>query len=276
MAVLVEQSVDPEKLFREIIGQPGESRNKAVETLAQYGVVVAPHSIADFRRKAHYYDGDRTKNKFALRVFEQKDDATAKIEHYANIGKVGLELRECLGHQVNHPKRYNSRHLKSRIAAEHDIPLVDLSKRLRAIRTDVCISEMKEPRGWMFPMFKEAADEYLNAFTGADPNPYVEKLDREWDRRTIGDFYRVFYEISRQGIGSWITSEVFFINGYYEQLKNEDRTLSVFDKEAVESFIGGRAVSYAKSLRRNLGVPMDDSTLSVHVHVLTSKFRQGS
>lgn len=258
-------------LFRELIGESGQSRTDAQAALAKHGVTVAAHTIANFRRKQYNYDGNRTITRLNYDLFREEDNPTAKIKHYLTIGQTGVELRKP---QKRRPHRLSSNGLVEGIAEKLGLTYVELKRRLRAIRIDICASERMEPDQRVKPMFLDAVDEYVKAYTkpvNSDLNEQVLAISRKWHSSTIGDFYRILYqETSGSGISTWVPYELEFIRDYYQMLGEGQPKLSPFDRFALEAMIKGQATKYAADLREWTGILVEDGVIYSHVGVLTS------
>lgn len=258
-------------LFRELIGERGQSRTAAQAALAEWGVPVQIGSIPSFRNKRHDYDGNRTMARLDYSLFKKIGAANAKIEHYLDIGQTGEDLKKP---QKIRPHRLSGEGLAKSIAEQLGLSGIEFSRQLRAIRLDICASERMEPDQRVVLMFLDMANEYINAHTkpaNADVNKRVKAISENWDSLTIGDFYRTFYrETYGSGISTLGPYETGFIRDYYQMLRGEQSRLSPFDRYALEAMITGQASKYAEDLRNWTGIPIDDSIIYSHVGVLAA------
>lgn len=257
-------------LFRELIGESGQSRKDAVTAFAKLGVLVAPSTIVGYRHKRRPYDGNGAIARLGYSLFREEGDPTAKIQHYLNIGQTGVDLREP---QKIRPHRLSSNGLVVGIAEKLGLTRIELDRHLRAIRVDICTSEAIEPDQRVKPMFSDAVDEYVKAYTkpvNSDLNDRVLTIYRRWRSSTIGNFYRILHqETSRAGISAWMPYELGFIRDYYQMLGEGQPRLSPFDRFSLEAMIDRETAEYAELLRTRMDIPIDFGVICSHVRVLT-------
>lgn len=258
-------------LFRELIGENGQSRAAAQEALARLGILVVKGTIPNYRKRGRPWDGNRAIARLNCYLFRQKDDPTAKIEHYSKIGQAGVELRKP---QKKRPHRLSPDGLGEGIATQLGLTTSELSRHLRALRVDICTTERMEPYQKVESMFSGVVEEYISAYTNppnADANGRVKAIGEKWDGSTIGNFYRLLYsETSGSGIATWVSYEVRFIRDYYQMLREEHPKLSPFDRSALEAVIRADCIKYAAVLRRWTGILIDEDVIYSHVGILTA------
>jgi len=150
---------------------------------------------------------------------------------------------------------------------------MEVNRRMRAIRLDICYGENMEPDQRIGSMFSDRVNEYVDSYTkpeNSEVNGRVKIMGERWDGLTIGSFYRTLYEETYgAGIATWVPYEAEFIRDYYQMLGKGERKLSPFEHFALNVMMQGRVAKCVEELREQTGILVEDTVIYSHLGVLT-------
>lgn len=259
---------------------PRGVRKPMLEAIEAKGVTVHPNFVADLR------EGRKSGAK-TLRRLESAEvtDASKKDQFFADVCARALALR------THNQDRQRAHLFKSdgyveEIARTQQPPLKTWVMELlvRAMRTDMLLTQTATPNTELEKAFKRIAETYLKAKQGMPPSklqreagPFI-ALDESWDHQTMEDFYRKFYEhIPRRGIGTWVPYEMEALSLFYTQQLVAGSPLTPFDKSVLEFHKGKSDVSgkkykdalLAQQVRNVTGIGVNYQVIERHRNLLT-------
>lgn len=129
-----------------------------------------------------------------------KKSVAKKDHYYLMLAVEGLALRNIgRGHRSKSTPRYSSRGFITNLAAQLTVDGSTVNRCFRAIRTDIVEAELNSDEGFKTEEFLPYVEHYINSYTtGGRASKRIERLDVAWDRKTLSDFYRLYYEVANQ------------------------------------------------------------------------------
>ncbi len=212
-------------------------RKPMLDAIRAKGIEVHPNFVADLREKRK--SGSKT-----LRRIESSEvvDASRKNQFY------NIVCSRALGFRTYNQDRHRAHLFKSdgyveEIARTQEPSLETWVMELlvRAMRTDMVLTQIHTPNQELEEVFKRIAETYLKAKRDMPPSklqrdagPFI-ALDEAWDHHTMADFYRKFYaHVPRRGIGTWVPYEMEALSLFYSKQMGLGNRLTPFDRSILE------------------------------------------
>lgn len=242
---------------------PKGVRKPMLEAIEARGVKVHPNFVADLR------EGRRSGAK-TLRRLESAEvtDASKKNQFFADVCARALNLRTY--NQDRHRAHlFKSDGYVEEIARTQQ-PVLEtwiMELLVRAMRTDMSLTQTGTPNIELEEAFKRIAETYLRAKQDMPPSklqrdagPFI-ALDESWDHQTMEDFYKKFYEhVPRRGIGTWVPYEMEALSLFYTQQLTAGSPLTPFDRSILEFHKGKSDVPGERYKDARLAQQVRDAT----------------
>ena len=252
------------------VSEHSTSRAFILKSLKERGIDITPTTISRLR-------GGSTSGRKSVRRLKgseilRQGNVTSKDNFYLDIAELGVAIRTYPDWGGN---RLTSVGFTETIAETLGINDQILRRGFRAMRVDLVLEELANPNWDLLSFFRPVAEEYISAYTigPRGPSKNVVKLDSEWDRKTVGGFYRALYKnlVTPSALRIWPPYEVEVLRGFYRQRISLNSRISFFDRLVIESDLfnvpEGRLES---TIRVNTGIKYDPYVTYNHLNVLVN------
>lgn len=250
------------------IGIPIKDRSvpgaQIVELLAGNGVMVGRDAIYSVR------SGRKTGNRIGARLEMTEilgSNSGRKDNFYEQIADVGTLVRA-----TNEAGHYSTVGFARRIAEEMDLGEPDVSRCLRAMRTELVLSETRDEAPPMKDLFREVAEEYIGHYRSGYPSsPAIRDIDAMWSRDSIEEFYRACAVAmsAPHSLRTWMPYEIDVLQEFYKERKAMGSPVSVFDRLTLEKNINGSPITALTSqIRMETSIPYDQVVHFTHTNAL--------
>jgi len=233
-----------------------------VNSFAQKGVRLHPHTV--HRLRADTTSGDRLAMKLDMSE-ALKRDASKKDKLYYDIAAQGKKVR-----QVNGQRRYQGKGFTEAIAEELHMESQDVRRSLRAMRADIVLSEACGEIPFL-DEFRLTAEQYLYDFTvGWSASRVVKKINQEWKRDSIREFYGTFYRLAETAttLRTFPPYEMDTMESYYKERLESGSRLSELDKLTLSKNATGSRLDSLVDAVRSTGIPYDGVVHYAHTNAL--------
>lgn len=238
------------------------SERAVVERFKGKGVVMHPKTT--YRLREDKTSGERLTRRLDM-AEALKGNASKKDRFYHAIAVQGQQVRK-----VNGQGRYAGRGFMDAIADDLKINPQDARRSLRAMRAELVLSELNGETQFM-DEFRLTTERYLNKFVvGWSASPALQKVDEEWTRDSIGEFYRNFYSYAEttSTLQTFPPYEADIMESYYRQRLMTGSELSVLDKLTLSKNANGSRLTTVVDVVRAAGVPYDNVVHFAHTNAL--------
>ncbi|MDO8269194.1 MAG: hypothetical protein Q7T54_00810 [Candidatus Levybacteria bacterium] len=250
------------------IGIPIKDRSvpgaQIVELLAGNGVMVGRDAIYSVR------SGRKTGDRIGARLEMTEilgSNSGKKDDFYGQIADVGTLVRA-----TNEAGHYSTVGFARRIAEEMDLGEPDVSRCLRAMRTELVLSETKDESPRIKDLFREVAEEYLGHYrSGYSSSPVIKDIDAMWSRDSIEEFYRAcaITMPAPHSLRTWMAYESDVLFEFYRLRKEMGSPVSAFDRLTLEKNVNGSPIeSLINQVRMVTSIPYDQVVHFTHTNAL--------
>ena len=233
------------------------------------GVLVGREAIYSVRSGKK--TGDRLGAKLEM-AETLRGTAHKKDSFYGKVGEVGIDVRA-----QNQRGHFSTINFSRGISWELDIADADVSRTLRAMRTDLVLAEVNgELPSTVDEKFRDAAIKYLSDYDAGYPSSNsVSEAEMMWDQGSIENFYRACSVAmpAPHSLRTWMPYEIEVLGKFYQERINQGSPLSALDRLTLEKNVKGTSLdSLVSRVRRDTGVPYDQVAHFTHTNALL--FRQ--
>ena len=186
------------------LGEKGSDRKATHAAFVEKGLIsLNPNTIS--RLKAGQISGEKTNNRLDISRLLELDDASSKNRYYQSIAETGIEVRTYnIAPQRAHILKAD--HFTNDIATSIQVNDQVVRKAIRAMRTDMVLSQIAEPQEQIANLFCTVAEGYLYTHRSTPPSmrsTAVIEIDTRWDHKNIASFYSSIYAVAGgRAIGS--------------------------------------------------------------------------
>lgn len=237
---------------------------RVVEMLHDKGLNVGRDAIYSVR------SGRKTGRKISSKLEMTEvlgGDASKKDRFYGEVAEAGV-----LNRQVNQRGHYSTVNFSKGISFETDIAEADVNRSLRAMRTDLVLSEAKGIDPDIVDIFKEAAREYLAHYDyGYPSSAAVRDVSHMWDGSSMEDFYRACAVVfpTPHSLRTWMPYEAEVLLEFYRQRERSGSPLSELDRLTLEKNINRTPLNcLVDTVRSETGIPYDQVAHFTHTNAL--------
>lgn len=255
-------------------GRVNTKRSEVLDAMRNQGVDVSPTTIS--RITGENITGRKTFRRLHAADLLKADRAETKDNFYLEIARIGQELNTFQPTSNSH--RLSNKMFIQTIAGVLEITDIQgLRRCFCAMRTDLVLTELSDSCLDLSRNFHEVVDNYFDAYTIGDyPSPSIIRLSEEYrkdpiERRTIGSFYRNYYDILTEPtvLRTWAPYEVSILADFYEYRMSQGSPLSIYDRlvliSAIRNIPRGRIENMIKD---TTGIKYDSCVTHNHLNVL--------
>lgn len=250
-------------------GEKGK-RKPMLAAFETKGVPVHPNFVADLREGRR--SGERTNWRLES---AQVTDSSKKNLFDSSVCLKALELR-TFNIDRHRAHLFNANGFLAELANLFNVDLPTMEILVRAMRTDMAMTQAASPNDGLDKAFKRLAETYLKAKQDMPPSklqrdagPYI-AVDENWNHQTMEDFYRKFYEhVPRRSIGTWVPYEMEALSLFYGQQIEVGNALTPFDRLSLEAHIKGTGDAMAvEQIRQATGIEVNYQVLEKQRNLL--------
>lgn len=253
------------------IGRKREPVGPALDAFHARQIPVGRNVLA--RLRSGDTSGLKVQERLSCAELLRSNTAVRKDAFYVRLADTGVELRVFrVTKQAAHV--YSSDGFTATLADELRQKSQAIRRGIRAMRVDVVSVLASEFEPEFSKVFREVADSYLDAYLSLPPSmrpSLALRLEEEWDRRTIPDFYRVLHRvrIAPRSIGTWTPYEVGALQAFYQRREALGNPLTPLDKWVLAArAAGSREQRVVDQIRQLARIDVDGSALETHRNVL--------
>lgn len=255
------------------IGNYEEPKKPVLQELQEQGIVINPNTISQIR--GGFMTGGQLECQLRCALVRRQNDSTLKDVFYKEITGSGVAIIEEEGPR----KDLSGTGLLTAIAEVTKMQLGDVRRSLMAMRVDlVCYASSKGdlPED-INRLFREQAEIFIQHKSKRGSKP-VARLDKQWEYRTLVDFYRTMYSLNAVAmIGSWVPYELPVLDQFYLHQEEMGHKLTPLDYAALDSGLSPLTrkptqvlrETWATKLREETGIAINLPILTNHRNLLT-------
>lgn len=247
------------------LGEKGALRESVLNRFGDMGVGAKPITVSLLR--SGRYSGEKINQRVDSSLAIERDDASFKTSHFAQIAQVGLDQRGYnASAQTAHILR--SKYFIEDLGKVLGEDAQAVRRGIRAMRVDFVLTQQAKPDEALLGLFRNVAEAYISANNQSTPryrSPAITFLEEAWDRRTVESFYKNLYLRGPKAIGTWTPYEIEIFSLFYRQQAETGNHLTPFDILVLKSYASGLHVSTISSMiKKSTGVSVDKKIIEQH------------
>lgn len=178
-------------------------------------------------------NGEKILRKLQCAETLERDSVCGKDRFYLRIIEIGLNKRARQSKEDAH--KWNSHQFMGPIVDNTGIDPQILRRCFRGMRAEMVFSEIIAMTDHSKPTFLQAADQYIQDYTGSrcgHYSPFVNQVAEKWDGTTIESFYRGFYDKVQtpNTLGTWPPYEAEALRDFYKDRIAAGSPLTILDR----------------------------------------------
>ncbi len=237
---------------------------RVVEMMRDKGVMVGRDAV--YQVRSGLKSGDKISSRLEMTEILRGNSAKKDL-FYKHLADVGVHVRGT--NQQGHLSTVN---FSRGIANELDIVDADVSRSLRAMRTEMALSDARGEAIDVRDTFTEAALSYLYHYgKGYPSSKSIRDVSLLWGEGSIEDFYRAcaIAMPASHSLRTWMPYEIEALQEFYDKRIGSKSPLSELDRMTLEKNISRTSIdNLVATVRSETGVPYDHVAHFTHTNAL--------
>jgi len=245
------------------LGDPAVQRKVVLGELGKKGVNIHKGTVSRYRM------GNTSGEKIGkhLELSERLDgDVRLKDQFYLDLARAGKEVRGQAS-----TRRYAAIDFVNRLAEYLDLDPQDIRRSFRAMRTDVVMAENAGDAPRVIEYLIPIAARYFHDYSKSSASVPLREISREWDQKSVRDFYRCFYETATttSTMRTFPPYEVELFERFYEERVASGSSPSPLDTLTIAKNLGKLPIAdFVATVRSESSVPFDKVVHFTHTNAL--------